>query len=296
MTPARALRTLLVQPGAATVPGAANALTARLVQEAGFPTVLFTGAGFANLEFAIPDLGLTTMTEVVDQVGRMVEAVDIPVIADADTGYGNPLNVQRTVREFEQAGAAAIILEDQVFPKRCGHFDGKDVIPLAEMIAKVHAAVDARRNADTVIIARTDARAVFGIEHAIDRARMFVEAGADGTFVEAPMDVKELALIPQRIGVPQMANMVEGGKTPVLPTAELGRLGFKLVVFANAALRASLKAMQDVLGVLARDGTTDAVLDRMVSWEERQRLVDLRGFSELEARYASTPSRAREDE
>ncbi|OFX14296.1 MAG: carboxyvinyl-carboxyphosphonate phosphorylmutase, partial [Armatimonadetes bacterium RBG_19FT_COMBO_69_19] len=207
------------------------------------------------------------------------------------TGYGNPLNVRRTVRELERAGAAAIIIEDQVFPKRCGHFDGKDVIPLAEMVGKVQAAVDARRDPDTVIIARTDARAVFGIEDAIERARAFVQAGAEVTFVEAPTDSDELAAIPRSIAVPQMANMVEGGRTPVLAVGELERLGFKLVVFANAALRASVKAMQDVLEALRRDGTTDKVLDRMVGWDERQRLVQLPAFSALEARYAPVPTR-----
>ena len=291
MTPARKIRALLAEPGASIVPGASNALTARLVQEAGFKMVLFTGAGFANLEFGFPDLGLTTMTEVVQQVVRLVDAVDMPVLADADTGYGNPLNVRRTVRELERAGAAAIIIEDQVFPKRCGHFDGKDVIPLAEMVGKVQAAVDARRDPDTVIIARTDARAVFGIEDAIERARAFVQAGADVTFVEAPTDSDELAAIPRSIAVPQMANMVEGGRTPVLAVGELERLGFKLVVFANAALRASVKAMQDVLEALRRDGTTDKVLDRMVGWDERQRLVQLPAFSALEARYAPVPTR-----
>ena len=291
MTPARKIRALLAEPGASIVPGASNALTARLVQEAGFKMVLFTGAGFANLEFGFPDLGLTTMTEVVQQVGRLVDAVDMPVLADADTGYGNPLNVRRTVRELERAGAAAIIIEDQVFPKRCGHFDGKDVIPLAEMVGKVQAAVDARRDPDTVIIARTDARAVFGIEDAIERARAFVQAGAEVTFVEAPTDSDELAAIPRSIAVPQMANMVEGGRTPVLAVGELERLGFKLVVFANAALRASVKAMQDVLEALRRDGTTDKVLDRMVGWDERQRLVQLPAFSALEARYAPVPTR-----
>ena len=291
MTPARKLRAFLAEPGASIVPGASNALTARLVQEAGFKMVLFTGAGFANLEFGFPDLGLTTMTEVVQQVGRLVDAVDMPVLADADTGYGNPLNVRRTVRELERAGAAAIIIEDQVFPKRCGHFDGKDVIPLAEMVGKVQAAVDARRDPDTVIIARTDARAVFGIEDAIERARAFVQAGAEVTFVEAPTDSDELAAIPRSIAVPQMANMVEGGRTPVLAVGELERLGFKLVVFANAALRASVKAMRDVLEALRRDGTTDKVLDRMVSWDERQQLVQLPAFSALEARYAPVPTR-----
>jgi 2-methylisocitrate lyase-like PEP mutase family enzyme len=291
MTPGRKLRQLLSQPGTYVVPGAPNALTARLAEEVGFQAVLFTGAGYANLEFGVPDLGLTTMTEVVQQVGRLSEAVGVPVLADADTGYGNPLNVRRTVRELERAGAAAIILEDQISPKRCGHFDNKEVIPLEEMIAKVRAAIDARRDPDTVIIARTDSRAVYGIADAIRRAQAFVEARVDATFVEAPVSVEELAQIPSSIAAPQMANMVEGGKTPLLSAAQLGRMGFKLIIFANAALRASIKAMQDVLATLARDGTTEGALNRMVSWEERQRVVGLPQYMALEARYTPAPLR-----
>jgi len=294
MSPGSKLRQLFSQPGAFIMPGAPNALTARIIQEAGFKVVLFTGAGFANTELAVPDLGLMTMSEVVQQVGRITEAVEIPVIADADTGYGNPLNVWRTVRELERAGAAGIIIEDQTWPKRCGHFEGKQVIDREEMIAKVKAAVDARRDQDTVIIARTDARAVFGIQEAIERARAYAEAGADATFVEAPRTVEELELIPRSIPVPQMANMVEGGKTPVLPLNRLEAMGFKLIAYANAALRGAIKGMQIVLSGLARDGTTEDVLDYMVTWEERQRLVRLEEYKALETRYVvPTPERAR---
>ncbi|MDR7434585.1 MAG: oxaloacetate decarboxylase [Armatimonadota bacterium] len=282
---------MLKQPGAYIMPGAPNALTARIIEEAGFKVVLFTGAGFANMELAVPDLGLTTMTEVVQQVGRICEAVEIPVVADADTGYGNPLNVRRTVRELERAGAAAIIIEDQTWPKRCGHFEGKEVIDREDMIAKIKAAVDARRDPDTVIIARTDARAVFGLQEAIERARSYAEAGADATFIEAPQSVEELELIPKSIPVPQMANMVEGGKTPILPFRQLEAMGFKLIAYANAALRAAIKGMQIVLAGLARDGTTENVLDHMVTWEERQRLVRLREYNELEMQYTTMVSR-----
>jgi len=285
MSPGRRLHQLFVEPGAFIMPGAPNALTARIIQEAGFKVLLFTGAGFANTELAVPDLGLTTMTEVVQQVGRITEVVEIPVVADADTGYGNPLNVRRTVRELERAGAAAIVLEDQTWPKRCGHFEGKQVIDREEMTAKIKAAVDARQNPDTVIIARTDARAVFDIQEAIDRANAYALAGADATFVEAPRSVEELALIPKSIAVPQMANMVEGGKTPILPTKELEAMGFKLIAYANAALRGAIRGMQLVLSGLARDGTTQAVLEHMVAWEERQRLVGLPQYNALETRY-----------
>jgi len=286
VTAAEKLRRLLALPGAIIVPGAPNVLTARIAQEVGFKMVLFTGAGFANMELGVPDIGLTTLTEVVQQVGHMTEALDLPVLVDADTGYGNPLNVRRTVRELERAGAAGIILEDQVFPKRCGHFDGKEVITSEEMIAKVKAAVEARRNPAMVIVARTDARAVFGIEDACRRASAYAAAGADVTFVEAPCTVDEVAMIPRSIPVPQLVNIVEGGKTPVLPAQVLEEMGFKLIAYANSALRGAIKGMQNVLSTLARDGSTNAVLDQMASWEERQRLVGLPQYTALEARYS----------
>jgi len=286
VTVAGELRRLMALPGAVIVPGAPNALTARIAQEVGFKMVLFTGAGFANMELGVPDIGLTTLTEVVQQVGHMTDALDIPVLVDADTGYGNALNVRRTVRELERAGAAGIILEDQMFPKRCGHFDGKEVITSEEMVAKIRAAVDARRDPETVIVARTDARAVFGIEDACRRAAAYAGAGADVAFVEAPRTIDELAMIPRSSPVPQLVNMVEGGKTPVLPTRTLEEMGFKFVAYANSALRAAIKGMQTVLSALGRDGSTDAVLDQMASWEERQRLVGLPHYAELETRYS----------
>lgn len=290
MSPGRKLRQLLAGPGAVVMPGAPNALTARIAEEAGFRVVLFTGAGFANMELGEPDLGLTTLTEVVQQVGRLADAVDIPVVADADTGFGNALNVRRTVRELERAGAAGITLEDQVFPKRCGHFEGKQVIGRDEMVMKIAAALEARRDTDFVIIARTDARAVLGLEEAIARAGAYAKAGADVTFVEAPRTLEELAQIPKSIPVPQMCNMVEGGKTPVLPLGELEAMGYKLICYANAALRGAIKGMQTVLRRLARDGITDAVLDQMVTWEERQRLVRLPDYAQIEARYSAVPA------
>ncbi len=290
MSAGRRLRELLAGPRAVIMPGAPNALTARIAEEAGFRVVLFTGAGFANMELGDPDLGLTTLTEVVQQVGHMAEAVGIPIVADADTGFGNALNVRRTVRELERAGAAGMTLEDQVFPKRCGHFEGKEVIGRDEMVGKIAAALEARRSAEFVIIARTDARAVLGLEEAIARAKAYAEAGADATFVEAPRTVEELAQIPKSIGVPQMCNMVEGGKTPVLPLEKLEAMGYRLICYANAALRGAIQGVQTVLRGLARDGITDGVLDKMVAWEERQRLVRLPEYSELQARYATAPA------
>ena len=280
------MRQLIAGPRAVIAPGAPNALTARIIEEAGFDLALFTGAGFANMEFGIPDLGLTTLTEVVQQVARITDAVDIPVIADADTGYGNPLNVVRTVRELERAGAAAIQLEDQMFPKRCGHFDGKKVIPVEEMLTKLEAALDTRRDPNLVIIARTDAHAVHGIEDAIMRAQLYAEAGADMTFVEAPETEQELREIAKMINVPQVVNIVEGGKTPELPLDTLDEMGFRVVVYANCAMRAAIHGMKEVLCSLSRDGSTRNVLDKMVTWQERQRLVRLPEFQKQDDAYA----------
>jgi len=276
------LRQLLSDPGPIVVPGVPNALFARVAEELGFRAVLFTGAGFANMELSVPDLGLTTMSEVVEQVSRVSDAIGIPVLADADTGYGNVFNAQRAVRDLEKAGAAAIILEDQVFPKRCGHFEGKEIVPAAEMAGKIKAACDARRRADTMIVARTDARAVTSLSEAIERANVYVEAGAEATFIEAPLTVDELTAIPRAIPVPQIVNMVEGGKTPILPAAALGQMGFRIILYANAAMRAALKGVQTVLSVLAAEGTTLSAADAMVSWEERQRLVRLAEYEALE--------------
>lgn len=269
------------------VPGAADALTARVIEEAGFDAVYATGAGIANASFGIPDLGLTTMTEVVGQVGRIADAVRVPVIADADTGYGGPLNVARTVRELERVGVAAIQLEDQVSPKRCGHFAGKEVIPTGEMLQKIAAARHARRDPDLLLIARTDARAPEGFAAAVARGRAYAAAGADVIFVEAPQTVEELRELPGAIPVPLLVNMVEGGKTPLLGAAELEALGYRLVIFANTALRVAVRAVQDAMRVLHRDGTTGALLERMVAWDERQRLVDLPRYEELDRRFAS---------
>jgi len=287
-TGAAALRWRLRAPGIVIVPGATDALTARVIEEAGFDAVYATGAGIANASFGMPDLGLTTMTEVVGQVGRIADAVRVPVIADADTGYGGPLNVARTVRELERVGVAAIQLEDQVSPKRCGHFAGKEVIPTGEMLQKIAAARHARRDPDLLLIARTDARAPEGFAAAVARGRAYAAAGADVIFVEAPQTVEELRELPRAIPAPLLVNMVEGGRTPLLDAAELEALGYRLVLFANTALRVAVRAVQDAMRVLQRDGTTGALLERMVAWDERQRLVDLPRYEELDRRFAST--------
>ncbi|MGE3991406.1 isocitrate lyase/PEP mutase family protein [Pseudorhodoplanes sp.] len=279
------LKELLARRAAVTVPGAANAMFARVIEDIGFEAVYVTGAGIANMYLGVPDLGLTTVTEVADTVARISDSVTLPIIADADTGFGNPLNMVRTVRLLERAGAAGLQIEDQVFPKKCGHFSGKKVIATDEMVQKIKAAVDSRVDNDLQIIARTDARAVEGFERAIERAHAFVEAGADVIFVEAPLTVDELARIPREIPVPHVANIVFGGNTPDPGRAKLAEFGFSIVLYANAALQAALKASYDVLSALHRDGDLQAVGEKLASFKERQRSVAKPVWDELESRY-----------
>jgi len=285
MTNTRRLKELLARRAAVTVPGAANALFARIIEDLGFEAVYVTGAGIANMLLGAPDVGLTTMTEVRDTVAAIAEAVAIPIIVDADTGYGNAVNVVRTARALERAGAAGIQIEDQVFPKKCGHFAGKDVIATQEMVQKIRAAVDARHDQSLQIIARTDAYAVEGLERALERAHAYVAAGADATFVEAPTTLSELARIPQELNVPQVANIVFGGKTPDPGREKLAELGFSAVLYANAALQAALKASYDVLAVLKREGSLQSVADRLAGFEERQRVVAKGEWDAREVRY-----------
>jgi 2-methylisocitrate lyase-like PEP mutase family enzyme len=279
------LKELLARRAAVTVPGAANALFARVIEELGFEAVYVTGAGIANMLLGAPDVGLTTMTEVRDTAAAIAEAVSVPIIVDADTGYGNAVNVTRTVRALERAGAAGIQIEDQVFPKKCGHFAGKAVIAQEEMVQKIKAAVDTRHDQSLQIIARTDAYAVEGLERALERAQAYVAAGADATFVEAPTTLDELARIPKALDVPQVANIVFGGKTPDPGREKLAELGFSIVLYANAALQAALKASYDVLSVLKSEGSLRSVSDRLASFEERQRTVAKDEWDAREARY-----------
>lgn len=283
------LRTILARPGILIVPGAVDALNARLVEEAGFEAVYATGAGIANALLGLPDLGLATMTEILGQVRHMVAAVDIPVISDIDTGYGNPLNVFRTVREFERAGAAAIQIEDQVTPKRCGHFSGKEVVPEEEMVRKIVAAIEARQGDDLMIIARTDSLAVDGLEAAIQRGRAYARAGADLIFVEAPRTDAELAALPSAIPAPLLVNMTEGGRTPLHAASDLEQMGYKMALFPNSLMRASLQAGRKMMETLYATGQTTSVLSRLVSWEERQRLVRLPEYEALESRLVRDP-------
>lgn len=282
--PAR-LRELISSRGSYILPGVADALTARLVEEAGFQACYVTGAGIANMSLGLADVGLVTMSEMVDQVWKIAPAVEIPVIVDGDTGYGGPISVMRTVREYERAGAAGIQLEDQVIPKRCGHFSGKAIVPIEEMLAKIEAATLARQNPSFVIIARTDARAVEGFEAAIGRAHRFVEAGADVIFIEAPESAEELERIPQALpGIPLIINIVEGGLTPIRPADELERLGYKLILHANLVQRAMLKAAQETLAHLYEHRESNSLSERIISWQERQRLVQLAQIDDLEDR------------
>jgi 2-methylisocitrate lyase-like PEP mutase family enzyme len=279
------LKTLLARKRGAILPGTPNALFARVIEDLGFEAVYVTGAGIANMALGIPDIGLVTLTELTDHVAAICAAIDVPVLADADTGFGNPVNVTRTVRALERAGAAGMQIEDQIFPKKCGHFAGKDVVPLAQMVQKIKAAVDTRQDNDFQIVARTDARAVRGFDDAIERAHAYVAAGADATFVEAPISVEELAKITQALGVPQVANMVFGGLTPSVSQHRLAEMGFGAVLYANAALQAALKSVHEVLGSLKINGSLDQVRDRLASFEERQRAVAKDHYDALEARY-----------
>lgn len=277
------LREIVSRRQAVLAPGAANALFARIIEDLGFECVYVTGAGIANMALGAPDIGLTSLDDIAQTVARIADAVALPLIVDADTGFGNAVNTWRTMKVLERAGASAIQLEDQEFPKRCGHFNGKSVVPLHEMLPKIRAAADARTR-DTLIIARTDALAVDGIDAALDRAAAFIEAGADMTFVEAPRDAEQMRRI-GALSVPQVANIVHGGKTPPLPQTELAEMGFGIVLYANAALQAAVRASAEVLGSLKATGSLDAVHDRLATFEQRQSAVAKNRWDALETRF-----------
>ena len=278
------------ETGPLVLPGAPNALTARVVEEAGFEAVYVSGAGVANTQLAVPDLGLLSLPELAGQVAAMADATALPLVVDADTGFGNALNVQRTVRTLERAGAAAVQLEDQVSPKKCGHFEGKGIISTEEMTGKIRAAVDARTDDELVVVARTDALALHGVGAACERAAAFVEAGADVLFVEAPTTPEEMQRIIREVPGRHVANMVEGGLTPLMSREELGRLGYSVALYANAAMRGAVLGMRTVLDHLARHGDTRDAADLMISWEERQNLVRKPHFDALNKRYAADES------
>jgi 2-methylisocitrate lyase-like PEP mutase family enzyme len=268
------------------VPGAANALAARIIEDLGFEAVYVSGAGVTNSLWGAPDLGFISPPEIAQHTATIREAVKIPVLVDADTGFGNALNVRHTVRMLERAGADAIQLEDQTMPKRCGHFDNKSVIPAQEMAGKIKATVDARTNRDFLIIARSDALAVEGFEATIERVQRYIEAGADVTFVEAPENADEIRKIPQRLRVPQIVNVVVGGKTPVLGQEELAAMGYAMVLYANVALQGAIAGMQAALKHLKKAGRMDASSALVASFAERQRLVRKPFYDELEKKYS----------
>ncbi|OUL97973.1 isocitrate lyase/PEP mutase family protein [Variovorax sp. JS1663] len=280
------LRALAQARRGVVVPGAFNALSARVIEDLGFEALYVTGAGVTNMWFGLPDQGFMGLAEIADHTARIRDAVSLPLIVDADTGFGNALNVRHTVRTLERAGADCIQFEDQVAPKRCGHFAGKDVIPTEEAVSKIKAAADARQDADLLILARTDACAVHGFEAAIERAQRFAEAGADILFVEAVTTAEEIRALPQRLDRPQLMNMVIGGKTPIFSAEELGGLGYGLVLYANAALQGAVAGMQKALTVLrdTKQLREDPAL--VTPFAERQRLVGKPEWDALERRYA----------
>jgi 2,3-dimethylmalate lyase len=285
---ASSLRQLIQRPEPLLAPGAYDALSARLIEAAGFPVVYMTGFGTAAGRLGRPDIGLLGMSEMVDNARRIVEAVEVPVIADADTGYGNPINVVRTVHEYERAGVAAIHLEDQVAPKKCGHMEGKQIIPGEEMVQKIRAAAAARRSPDFLLIARTDARAVEGLDAALQRARSYREAGADILFIEAPQSEDEIRAVAGAFrDVPLLFNWAEGGKTPPIGYDELRSLGYRIVIFPISALLAATRAMQAVLSRIRADGTPAGVLADLPRFGEFLDFIGLPEIQSLEARFAT---------
>lgn len=269
------------------VPGAFNAMSARIIEDAGFEALYLTGAGVTNMSLGLPDLGFIGLHEVAEHTARVRDAVALPLIVDADTGFGNALNVRHTVRTLERSGADAIQFEDQVMPKKCGHFSGKEVVAAGEMAGKIRAAVDAREDPNLLIIARTDAAAVHGIEDAIERGHRFVEAGADILFIEATELLADIERLPRLIDAPQLINIVIGGKTPTQSREALGKLGYAIVLYANAALQGAVLGMQRALGTLRANGRLDEDGTLVAPFGERQRLVNKPFYDELDREYAS---------
>ena len=283
------LHDLLKQGDPVVAPGAYDALSARLIEATGFPAVYMTGFGTSASYLGRPDVGLMTMAEMVDQARRIALAVDVPVIADADTGYGNPISVIRTVRAYENAGVAAIHIEDQVMPKKCGHVEGKQVIPAEEMVEKVRAAIAARSSPDFTIIARTDARAVEGFEAALDRCRRYRDAGAGVIFFEAPHTEEEIAGVAAEFkGTPLMFNWAEGGKTPPISLARLAELGYRIVIFPISALLVASRAVQQALQAIRQGGTPQTIMDRMLPFPDFLDFIGLPEIRDLEQRFRTS--------
>ncbi|MFJ8235147.1 oxaloacetate decarboxylase [Ureibacillus sp. NPDC094379] len=286
MSKNKQFKALLSQPNAFILPGAYDGMTARLVEEFGFPAVYATGAGISNAQLGWADVGLTTLTEVAEIVSRMDDVTTVPIIVDGDTGFGNAINVIRTVKVLERAGASAIQFEDQVSPKKCGHFNGKQIISKVEMVNKIKAVVDTRKDEYLSIIARTDALAINGIEDAIERANAYKEAGADVIFVEAPTTIEQLKVITSGVpNVPHIINMVEGGKTPLVSLKEANDMGFQIMLCANSVLRSAIKGIRQSLSILTRDESQENIHEFICTWEERQELFKLKQVSEWEQKY-----------
>ncbi len=281
----RALRRRLAEPGLVTAPGCYDCITARLVEVSGFDAAYVTGSGVSMSALGAPDMGALSFGEILDRVRRICDAVSIPIIADADTGYGGPLNVIRTMREFERAGVSAVQLEDQEWPKKCGHEPGRKVASTNEMVQRIRAAADARVDPDVLIVARTDAIALEGYEAALERAERYREAGADILFVEAPQSEAQLGEVPKRLKAPCLANMVEGGKTPILPRQRLQDLGFKVAIYPNSLTRLFARIGQDLLGSLKETGGTAAFANQMLDHNQLWSLFENERWQALEKRF-----------
>ena len=286
MSTRKQLKSLVEARRGLLVPGAFNALSAKVIEDLGFEAIYITGAGVTNMWFGMPDQGFMGLAEIADHTARIRDAVGLPLIVDADTGFGNALNVRHTVRTLERAGADCIQFEDQVAPKRCGHFSGKEVISTEEAVSKIKAAVDARQHPDLLILARTDAAATHGFEAAVERAQRFAEAGADILFVEAVTTAEEIRALPQRLAQPQLMNMVIGGKTPIFNADELGAMGYGIVLYANAALQGAVAGMQKALTVLRDTREVQESSGIVASFAERQRLVGKPAWDALEKRFS----------
>lgn len=280
------LKKLLRDPEILLAPGAYDVLSAKIIEKCGFKAVYMTGYGTSASVLGQPDVGLLTMSEMVDRARNIAEAVDVPVLADGDTGYGNPLNVMRTVREYEKAGVSAIQLEDQVFPKRCGHMLGRKVIPMEEMVQKIKAAVDTRRDDDFVIIARTDARTNHGLEAALERGKAYEEAGADLIFIESPESVEEMKKINEAFpNIPTLANMLEGGRTPIPTAKELEAMGYGIAIYCTGPLYAAALAVRDYMNHLKAKGTTSDYYGKLITFSEFNSFIGLDEYNRLSEQY-----------
>lgn len=287
MKPTTEFRELIAREEILPAMGGYDALSASLIEQAGGDVVYMSGSSVSTSTHAYPDVGVTTMTEMVTRARQMVNAVDVPVFCDADTGYGNPINVMRTVEEYESAGVAGIHIEDQTFPKKCGHFDDKSVVPTEEMVQKLRAASDARSDEEFVLIARTDARAVEGFDATVERSHAYLDAGADVLFFEAPTSEEELRWVGEEFDdVPLIANMTEGGNTPLFSAEEFDEMGFDIVLYPATGFKAAARAMRDVFAEIAETGTQEGVMDELVTWQGRNDITGLEEVVELENKYS----------